>query len=62
MLCAKCKYNHYVIINKCFEFYDLKSNKTYHFTNSSIKLQFSSKERKFKAIFTFRKSVHAMSF
>ena len=61
MLCAKSKYDRDMIINNCPRFYDLKSNKRYiFFTNSSIKLQFSPQECKFKAIFTFTKSVHAM--
>ena len=46
-----------MIINKCHRFYDLKSNKRYIF---SMKSRFSSAERKFKATFTFTKSVHAM--
>ena len=61
MLCAKRQYDRDVIINKCRGFYDLKSNKRYIlFMNSDIKLQFSSWECKFKAIFTFTKSPHAM--
>ena len=50
-----------MITNKCLRFYDLKSNKdTSFFMKSSTKLQFSSKECKFKAVFTFTKSVHEM--
>ena len=31
MLCAKLEYDHNVIIDNCFEFYDLKYNKRYIF-------------------------------
>ena len=63
MLCAKCKYDHDMIIDKCLEFYDLKSNKRYiFFTNFSIKLYLSSEKCKFKGIYTFTKSVYALCF
>ena len=39
MLFAKRKYNSNMIIDKCLEFYDLKSNKRYiFFMNFNIKL------------------------
>ena len=39
MLCAKREYNRDMIIDKCLEFYDLKSNKRYiFFMNFNMKL------------------------
>ena len=39
MLCAKCKYDYDMIINKCPKFYDLKKNKRYNFfMKSSMQL------------------------
>ena len=63
MLFAKRKYNSNMIIDKCLEFYDLKSNKRYiFFMNFNIKLQFSLQQCKFKVIYTFTKSVYAIYF
>ena len=43
MLCAKHKYDCYMIIDKCLKFYDLNSNKRHIFSmNSNRKFEFFS--------------------
>ena len=59
--CAKSEYNCDVIINKFLRFSDLKRKNRYIvFKYYNIKLQFSSKKCTFKAIFGFKKSLHAV--
>ena len=59
--CGKSEYDCDVISNKFLRFSDLKRRRRYIvFKNYNIKLQFSSEECTFKAIFRFKKSLHAV--